>query len=162
MKTAEKQKKDLSMRNIFKYMMENGYEPAYEDGNITFNLDENVSVLEWSEDILSVRTFFTIEEEEYDMFLEASNNSMLRSSMMRPAIMDDMQSIMFSCETLCENMNDFKRFFPRLVILSKKGLQTHKDEMKELLKATELMSKKMPASEEPFFETGKSRSKLLS
>ena len=162
MKTAEKQKQDLMMRNIFRYMMENGYEPVYEDDYISFNIDENTSILEYSDSTLSVRTFFTIDEDEYDMFLEASNGAMLKSSLIRPVIMEDMTSIMFSCETLCENMNDVKRFFPRLVTLARNGLQIHKNEMRDLLQATNMLGNKMPASEEAFFETGKSRSKLLS
>ena len=162
MKTAEKQKKDMMMRNIFRYMMENGYDPVYEDNYISFNIDDNTSVLEFEEDILSVRTFFTIEEEEYDLFLEASNGAMMKSRLLRAAIMDDMTSIMFSCETLCKSMNDFKRFFPRLVTLAKDGLMTHKKEMRDLLQITNILTKKMPVSEDSFSETGKSRSKLLS
>lgn len=150
------------MKNIFRYLMENGFEPVYEEDFITFNSDDNISILELSNNILSIRTFFTIEEDDYDIFLEASNNSMLRSSLMKAVIMEDMQSIMFSCECLCENMNDFNRFFPRLITLSKQGLQAHRNEMKELIKAADISSKKMPASEEMFFETGKTRGKLLS
>lgn len=162
MKTAEKQKRNLMMRNIFRYMMENGYSPVFENDYITFNIDDNTSVLDISDGILAVRTFFTIEEDEYDMFLEASNNAMLKSYMMKAAIMEDMTSIMFSCETLCENMNDFKRFFPRLVTFSRNGLQAHKDEMRRLLQAVDILGNKMPACEDTFFETGKSRGKLLS
>jgi hypothetical protein len=162
MKTAEKQKEGMMMRNIFRYMMENGYSPVFEDGYITFSIDENTSVLDLKNGILAVKTFFTIDEDEYDMFLEASNIAMLKSNLMRPVIMDDMTSIMFSCETLCETMTDFKRFFPRLVTLSRNGLQTHKNEMRELLNAADILENKMPANEEMLFETGRSRGKLLS
>ena len=162
MKTVAEHKKDLTMRNIFKYMMENGYNPVFEDDYITFNMDDNTSVLELNNDILTIRTFFTIDEEEYDIFLEASNYTMLKSDMMKPVIMEDMKSIMFSCETLCENTNDFKRFFPRILTLSKKGLETHKNEMRELIQATSILKNKMPASEDSCFETGTSRGKLLS
>ena len=162
MKTVEEHKRGLAMRNIFKYMMENGYNPVFENDFIKFDLDDNVSVVELNDGILAIRTFFTIEEDEYDMFLEASNFAMLRSEMMKPVIMEDMTSIMFSCETICENMNDFKRFFPKLVTLSKKGLQAHKNEMRELLQATSILRNKRPANEDNFFETGTSRGKLLS
>ena len=162
MKTAKKQKRDLMIRNIFKYMMENGYSPVFEDDYITFTADDNKSVLDFTDNILIIRTFFTIEEDEYDLFLEASNGAMLKSNMLKPVIMEDMTSIMFSCETFCENMSDFKRFFPRLVTFARDGLQIHKNEMRELLQETDALGKKMPASEEAFFETGKSRSKLLS
>ena len=162
MKTVAEHKKDLSMRNIFKHLIENGYDPVFEDDYITFNLDDNTSVLELNDNILTIRTFFTIEEDEYDIFLEASNYAMLKSNMMKPVIMEDMKSIMFSCETLCENLNDFKRFFPRLVTFSKKGLETHKNEMRELIQATSILKNKMPANEDTLFETGTSRGKLLS
>lgn len=163
MKSDRNRKRDLAMRNIFRFMMENGYSPVYENDYITFDMDDNTSVVDYENGVLSVRTFFTIEEEGYDMFLEASNLSMLRSRMVKPVIMEDMTSIMFSCETLCENLSDIKRFLPKIVELCKEGLQVHKNEMKSLLKATEMLSRRMPAAEEQFSETGKSsRGKLLS
>ena len=152
----------LTMRKIFAYMMENGYEPAFEDGYILFDIEDNMSVLEYEDGILSIRTFFTIEEEGYELFLEASNFAMIKSFMIKPVIMEDMKSIMFSCETLCESMSDFKRFLPRLIEFSKTGLKIHKSEMKELIKATEILSQKMPAFDENFADTGKSNTKLLS
>lgn len=153
----------LAMRNIFKYMMENGYEPTFEDNYILFNIEDNTSVLEYDNELLTVRTFFTIEDDEYDMFLEASNMAMLKTFMMKPVIMEDMRSIMFSCETICQNLNDFKRFLPKLVEYTKQGLSTHKNEMRELLKATEMLkNKNIPAIEDQIIETGKTRNKLLS
>lgn len=150
------------MRKIFTYMMENGYEPEYEDNYILFEVEENTSVLEYENGILSLRTFFTIDDDGYEMFLEASNFAMIKSFMIKPVILEDMKSIMFSCETLCDGMNDFKRFLPRMIEFSIKGLEIHKCQVRELLKATEILSQKMPASEETFIETGTSRSKLLS
>lgn len=150
------------MRKIFTHMMENGYSPQYEDGYILFDIEDNMSVLEYENGILTIRTFFTIDEEGYDMFLEASNFAMIKSFMIKPVIMEDMKSIMFSSETLCETLNDFKRFLPRLIEFSKKGLQIHKNEMRELLKATEILNQKMPANDDRVIETGKSRGKLLS
>ncbi len=161
MKTDNRQNKE-DMRKIFTYMMENGYNPTYENNYILFDIDDNTSVLEYEDGILSVRTFFTIDEEGYDMFLEASNIAMIKSLVIRPVIMEDMKSIMFSCETICENLNDFKRFLPKLVEFSKKGLEIHRKEMTELIQATELLEKTVPATEDKFFETGKSINKLLS
>lgn len=153
----------LNMLKIFTYMMENGYEPHYENNYILFDIDENTSVLEYEDGILSVRTFFTIDEDGYDMFLEASNFAMLKSFMIRPVIMEDMKSIMFSCETLCENLNDFKKYLPKLIEFSKKGLEIHKNEMKELIRASEmLLNQKLPGSEDKLIEPGNSRGKLLS
>ena len=143
-------------------MMEQGYNPKFEDNYILFEIDDNTSVLELDEGILSVRTFFTIDEDGYDLFLEASNFAMIKSLVIRPVIMEDMKSIMFSCETICDNMRDFKRFLPKLIEFSKRGLEIHRHEMKELIAATEFLNKTKPATEDIGFEAGKSMSKLLS
>ena len=151
----------LTMKKIFTYMMESGYEPRYEDGYILFEIEDNTSVLEYEDGILSVRTFFTIDEDGYDMFLEASNFAMIKSLMIKPVVMEDMKSIMFSSETLCDSMSEFRRFLPRLIEFSKKGLEIHKNEMMELMKATEMPGTKMPVSDD-FIETGKNRGKIVS
>lgn len=157
----EDQNHSLTMRKIFAYLMENGYEPSYEDGYILFEIDDDTSVLEYDNGILSVRTFFSIDEEGYDMFMEASNLTMIKSLMIRPVIMEDMKSIMFSCETLCESMSEFRRYLPRLIEFSRKGLAAHKNEMKQLIRATEMLMTKKPASDD-IIETGKTRGKILS
>lgn len=157
----EDQNHSLTMRKIFAYLMENGYEPSYEDGYILFEIDNDTSVLEYDNGILSVRTFFSIDEEGYDMFMEASNLTMIKSLMIRPVIMEDMKSIMFSCETLCESMSEFRRYLPRLIEFSRKGLAAHKNEMKQLIRATEMLMTKKPDSDE-IIETGKTRGKILS
>ena len=157
----EDQNHSLTMRKIFAYLMENGYEPSYEDGYILFEIDDDTSVLEYDNGILSVRTFFSIDEEGYDMFMEASNLTMIKSLMIRPVIMEDMKSIMFSCETLCESMSEFRRYLPRLIEFSRKGLAAHKNEMKQLIRATEMLMTKKPASDD-IIETGKPRGKILS
>lgn len=157
----EDQNHSLAMRKIFAYMMENGYEPHYENGLILFEIDDDTSILEYEDGILSVKTIFSIDEDGYEMFLEASNRTMIKSSMIRPVILDDIKGIMFSCETLCGNMNDFKRFLPRLIELSREGLATHKNQMRELIRATEMLMTKKPASDD-IIETGKTRGKILS
>jgi hypothetical protein len=86
----------FATRKIFSYLMENGFNPKYEDGCIIFDIDETTSILEYDDGILTLGTFFTIEEDEYDMFLEASNLAMLKSTMMKAVIIEDMNSIMFS------------------------------------------------------------------
>lgn len=152
----------LTTRNIFAYMMENGYRPTFEDGYILFDIDDNTSVLEYENGVLTLRTFFTIDKEGYEMFLEASNYAMIKSYMIKPVIMEDMKSIMFSCETFCQTMGDFKRFFPLMIEYLRKGMSVHKDQMRELLKAVEMLSYKKPATDEQIVETGISRGKLLS
>jgi hypothetical protein len=152
----------LTMRNIFAYMMENGCRPTFEDGYILFEVDDNTSVLEYENGVLTLRTFFSIDKEGYEMFLEASNFAMIKSFMIKRVIMEDMNSIMFSCETFCQTMGDLKRFFPLMIEYLRKGMTVHKTEMRELLKAVEMLSYKKPAADEQVVETGISRGKLLS
>ena len=152
----------LTMRKIFACMMENGFCPTFEDGYILFDVDDNTSVLEYENGVLTLRTFFTIDKEGYEMFLEASNFAMIKSFMIKPVIMEDMNSIMFSCETFCQTVGDFKRFFPLMIEYLRKGMSVHKDQMRELLKAVEMLSYKKPATDEQVVETGISRGKLLS
>ena len=54
-------------------MMEDGYYPVFEQTHIQFGMDDNIAVVEYEEGILSVRLFFSIDEEAYDLFLEACN-----------------------------------------------------------------------------------------
>lgn len=126
-------KKEVTLRKIFQYLMENGFCPTFEKTHITFGLGENIAVLEYEENILSVRLFFSFEEEQYEDFLEASNSCMINSYLVRVAVFDDIKNIMFSCETLCDTFRDFQRFFPRLLEQLAEGLDQHKNEMKELL-----------------------------
>ena len=152
----------LTMRKIFACMMENGCCPTFEDGYILLDVDDNTSVLEYENGVLTLRTFFTIDKEGYEMFLEASNYAMIKSYMIKPVIMEDMKSIMFSCETFCQTVGDFKRFFPLMIEYLRKGMSVHKDQMRELLKAVEMLSHKKPATDEQIVETGIARGKLLS
>ena len=126
-------KPDMLIRKIFQYLMENGYCPTFEKTHITFGIGDNTAVLEYEENILSIRLFFSIEEEQYEDFLEASNSSMINSFLVRTTVLNDRKNIMFSCETLCDTFRDFQRFFPRLLELLAEGLDQHKNEMKELL-----------------------------
>lgn len=45
-------KKSLDMRNIFKCMMEDGYYPVFDKNHIEFELDDNLAVVEYTDDIL--------------------------------------------------------------------------------------------------------------
>ena len=161
-KTKDNKKHSLTMLKIFRFMMENGYAPEFKENYILFSIDDNMAVLEYEEGILSVRIFFTIEKDEYDTFLEVSNRAMIQSFMIRAVILDDSSCIMFSCETICENLHDFRRFLPRMVELSKEGLKIHKAEMKDMIATEELLKRTMPAADERIVATGKSSNKLLS
>ena len=139
---------NMKLTNIFRWMMEEGYYPDYEQKYIQFDIDDNTAVVEYDEDIISVRLFFTIEEEAYDMFLEASNSTMLETYAVKSAVLDNMTHLMFSCEFMCDNLRDFQRFFPRAVNRIKEALAAHKSEMKKLILASEVVSATIPATDE--------------
>ena len=141
-------KTSLNMRSIFRCMMEEGYYPVYENTHITFGLEDNLAVVEYEEGILSVRLFFSIEKETYPLFLEAANETMMRAFIVKPVILDDMKNLMFSCEMFCDNVREFKKFFPRSIELLREALKKHRKEMKRLLLAEELVSKTVPAMDE--------------
>lgn len=141
-------KTSLNMRSIFRCMMESGYYPLYEKTHIVFGLDDNLAIVEYEEGILSVRLFFSIEKETYHMFLEAANETMLKAFIVKPVVLDDMKNLMFSCETLCDNVREFRKFFPRCIELLRDALRQHRKEMKRLIFAEELASKTVPATDD--------------
>jgi hypothetical protein len=138
----------IRLRGIFRCMMEDGYFPVFERTHIQFGIDDNIAVVEYDEDIVSVRLFFSIDEEAYDLFLEASNSMMIETYIIKPAILDDMKNIMFSCEFMCDSMRDFRRFFPRSIDRLKEALDVHKSKMKKLILASEVAAATIPATEE--------------
>lgn len=159
----DKQKSTLTMRSMFRAMMEGGYYPQFNKTHILFYIDDNIAVVEYEEGVMSVRLFFTIEEEAYELFLESSNSAMLETFAVKPVVMDDMKTIMFSCETLCDNLREFRKFLPRCIRLLEESLVTHKAEMKKLVQAGESLTKTIPATDDyaSLAGTGKSH-KLLS
>ena len=136
------------MQAIFKYMMESGYNPDFQYSHIQFNLDGNIAVVDTEEDFVSLRIFFSIEKEDYDLFLEASNQTMLKTYAIKPAVMNDMENIVFSNEFFCETVHDLKRFFPRAVETMREALDAHKSEMHKLVMTRGALSKSIPATEE--------------
>ena len=160
MKTNSPQKApSLNLRSIFRCMMEDGYYPVYEQTHIQFGIEDNIAVVEYEEGILSVRLFFSIDEDMHDLFLEASNMTMLKTFIVKPAILDDMTNVMFSCELFCDNIRDFRRFFPRACDRVREALSAHKAEMKKFIMANEVANTALPARDETM--TGSTR-KLLS
>ena len=139
MKKQEEYKtgRSLNMSRIFRCMMEGGYYPIYETTHIVFGLDDNLAIVEYEEGILSVRLFFSIDEDMYPMFLEASNETMITSFAVKPVIMDDMKNLMFSCEVFCDNVREFRKFFPRSIDLIREALNRHRSEMKKTIPAKE-------------------------
>ena len=130
--------RSLTMRSIFRCMMEDGYYPTFEKTHIQFGMDDNIAVVEYEEGILAVRLFFSIEEEAYDLFLEASNSMMMYNYSVKAVILDDMKNIMFGCEIPCDNVREFKKFFPRSIRNIKDTLVLHRHEMKALLQKSML------------------------
>ena len=139
----------LSMKSIFQYMMEEGYHPDYEYSHIQFNLDGNIAVVDAEDGFVSLRIFFSIEKEDYELFLEASNQTMIKTYAIKPAIMDDLENIVFSHEFFCDTLHDLKRFFPRAIESMKEALDAHKNEMRKLVMTKGALSKAIPATDEP-------------
>lgn len=148
MKETGKYRPGLTMLGMFRAMMEGGYYPHFDKTHITFNHDGNIAVVEYDKGVLSVRLFFSIEEEAYDLFLEASNQAMLETYIVKPVLMDDMKTIMFSCETFCDNIREFRKFFPRCIELIDGSIAIHKQEIKKLVLAEKTVSKTIPASDD--------------
>ncbi len=155
MKPEKENKGSLNLRSIFRYMMEEGYYPKYEKTHIIFGIDDNIGVVQYQEDILSIRIFFTIDEEVYRYFLEASNSTMVETFMVKPAILDDMKNIMFSCEIICDNLRDLRKFFPRGIGRLKEALTVHKAEMKNVIMADQISATSIPAAGDSFSAAGK-------
>lgn len=146
--TEKKPGRSLNMTGIFRCMMEEGYYPIYEKTHIVFGLDDNLAIVEYEEGVLSVRLFFSIDAETYPLFLEAANETMLKAFIVKPVVLDDMKNLMFSCETLCDTVREFRKFFPRCIELLREALRQHKSEMKKLLLAAEVTSKTIPATDD--------------
>lgn len=138
----------LSMRSIFRCMMEGGFYPTFEKTHIIFGIDDNLGVVEYEEGILSIRLFFSIEEEFRELFMDASNITMEQSYAVKSVVLDDMKNIMFSCEFLCDTEKEFRKFFPRALELLSEALDIHKDEMKKLILAESVTKAAVPQMDE--------------
>ena len=149
-RTYRKTGRSLNMSGIFRCMMEDGYYPTFENNHILFNIEDNVAVLELEEAILSIRIFFSIEEDEYDLFLEASNAAMRESFIVKPVIMDNMKNIMFSCEMMCGTLREFRNFFPRGIQYLKDAIAVHKIQMKRLILSEKISSATISATEDTY------------
>ena len=152
-------KASLNMTSIFRCMMEGGFCPIYEKTHIVFGIDDNMGVVEYEEGVLSVRIFFSIDEESYPLFLEASNATMIKAFSVKPVVLDDLKNIMFSCEVLCDNVREFRKFFPRSIELLKDALKQHRADMKKLIMAEDLALRKVPASDDFSSMAGSNKSR---
>lgn len=114
-------------------MMEGGYYPVYEKTHILFDMEDNIGVVEYENGVLAVRLFFIIDEEAYNLFTEVSNTVMQESDLVKPVILDDRCNLMFSCETMCDNVREFRKFFPRCIKLINETLLLHRSEVKNII-----------------------------
>ncbi len=133
-------KQTLNMRSIFRYMMEEHYYPKYEKTHITFDIDDNIGVVQYQEGILTIRVFFSIDLEAYRLFLEASNSTMVETFVVKPAIIEEGGNIMFSCEIMCDNLRELRKFLPRGIDRIREALVVHKAEMKKAIMSDSLSS----------------------
>lgn len=155
--------RSLNMTSIFRCMMESGHNPIYEKTHIVFGLDDNLAIVEYEEGILSVRLFFSIDEETYPLFLEAANETMMKTFAVKPVVLEDMKNLMFSCEIPCDTVREFRKFFPRCIERLREALQQHRKEMKRLIIADGLSSKTIPATDEfPSMTGNMKRHKVVS
>ena len=162
MKERAKNRHSLTMRSIFRCMMEDGYYPIFEQTHIQFGLDDNIAVVEYEDGILAVRLFFSIEEEGYDMFLEASNSMMMYNWCVKAVVLDDMKNIMFSCEIPCHTAREFRKFFPLCKEMLQEALRAHKSEMKKLILADHVAaSTTVPATDDISSMTGTAKSRKI-
>lgn len=138
----------LTLRDIFRCMMEDGRGPIYEDSHILFDIDDNLAVVEYEGKILSVRLFFSIDTEACRLFIEASNSMMLTTDIVKAVILDDRTNIMFSCEMMCDTVKEFKKFFPRAVDYIKEAVIEHKREMKRLIISSDISSGNIAGADE--------------
>lgn len=146
-KTAQG-RKSLNIRNIFRCMMEEGYYPVYEKTHIIFEIEDNTAVLSYEEGIVSIRIFFSIDDDCADLFLETSNVAMLGTFIVKPILFNNMQSLMFSCEIMCDTLREFRKFLPRSIELLRKCLETHKSEMKRMILSEKISSATISAAED--------------
>ncbi len=131
MKKGEQRKtgRSLNMTSIFRCMMEEGYYPVFEKTHVVFALDGNLAIVEYEEGILSVRMFFSIEKEFYARFLKAGNSTMMKAFIVKPVVLNDLKNLMFSCEMFCDNVREFRKFFPRSIDMLRECLHVHRHEM---------------------------------
>ena len=153
----------LTMRSIFRCMMEEGYYPTFEKTHIIFGIEDNLAVLEYEEGIISMKLFFTIDEDAYDLFLEASNETMFKTFMVKPVLLDDMNTIMFSFEVPCGTTRELRKILRIGIEYLGKALETHRHEMKKLILAEETATATLPATDDSASMAGRgSKTKMLS
>ena len=140
--------------------MEDGYYPTFEKTHILFGIDDNTAVVEYEEGVISIRVFFSIDEDAYSLFLEASNATMTETFIVKPVLLDDRKNIMFSFEMMCDTVREFRKYFPRGIEKITDTLMMHKAEMKRLILTKKVSSATISAAEDTFISSSKGRKPL--
>ena len=133
--TQKRASRSLNMRSIFRYMMEEGYYPTFEDNHIFFDFEDNLGIVEYEDGILFLRIFFSTEDNDTSVFLESSNATMISTCVVKPVLLNDFQSLMFSCEIMCDTLRELRKFFPQGLLLLSDTINEHKRQTKQLLLA---------------------------
>ena len=134
-KTMKKASRGLNLRSIFRYMMEEGYYPTFENSHILFEIEGTMAIVEYEEGILAIRLFFSLEEEDNNILLASSNATMMETYIVKPIVLEDYKSLMFSCETFCETLGELKRFFPKGILLLTEAINEHKSQTRQFMLA---------------------------
>lgn len=128
----------MNLRSICRVMMEEGYYPHFEQNHILFNIDDNPATLEYEKGIMTVRIFFSIDEDSYGMFLKAGNATMSGTIGVKPVVLSEREILMFSSETMCDTLREFRKFLPKSIELIRDAVTVHRHEMKRLLEKSML------------------------
>lgn len=111
-------------------MMEEGYYPKYEKTQLLFYIDRNMTLLEYENDILVMRVFFSINEDDFNLFMEVSDTVMLNTHTVKALVTHDRKSIMFCCETMCDNRKSLRKFLPAMISNLKAAMNQHREQMR--------------------------------
>ena len=120
----------MKLTDICRYMMEEGYYPKYEKTQLLFYIDGNITLLEYENDILVMRVFFSINEDDFNLFMEVSDTVMLNTHTVKALVTHNKKSIMFCCETMCDNRKSLRKFLPAMISNLKAAMNQHREQMR--------------------------------
>jgi hypothetical protein len=120
----------MKLTDICRYMMEERYYPKYEKTHLLFYIDGNMTLLEYENDILVMRVFFSINEDDFYLFMEVSDTVMLNTHTVKALVTHDRKSIMFCCETMCDNRKSLRKFLPAMISNLKDAMNQHREQMR--------------------------------
>ena len=128
----------MNIVSICRAMMEDGFYPHLEKNHVLFNIDDNPATLEYEAGIMTIRIFFSIDEDSYEIFLKAGNATMTGTIGVKPVVLSERKILMFSSETMCDTLKEFRKFLPKSIELIRDAVTVHRHEMKSLLEKSML------------------------